>query len=90
MVNIVTIVGRLEMVTNEDQIFISIIKDNVKVPVNVSKNILDNVKSYCKLNDVVGVKGRLINDDRGQLLLQGDKITFLSSSMKGGDNNDSE
>lgn len=54
------------------------------LPVKLSHSILTNVKAYCTIGDVVGVKGHLEHNN----VLVGEKITFLSS--KGGEYNDSD
>jgi hypothetical protein len=51
--------------------------------VQLPHTILTNVKAYCTIGDVVGIKGHLEHNN----VIVGEKITFLSS--KGGETNDS-
>lgn len=47
------------------------------IPVVLYDGIAENVKDYCKIGDVVGVKGRLqMNKDKLELVTE--KLTFLS------------
>lgn len=48
------------------------------IPVTLSGSIKDNVNSYCKMGDIVGVKGRIANED-GRIVISAEKVTFLSS-----------
>ena len=44
------------------------------------KNIGENVKEYCKIGDIVGVKGRLETYELNKpTTVIGEKVTFLSS-----------
>ena len=54
------------------------------IPIKLSPSIMTNVNDYCKVNDLVGIKGRLESEDM-RLHVFGEKITFLSSSKEGGD-----
>lgn len=40
-------------------------------------NVLSNLVEYCKINDIVGVRGRIENN-----IIKGEKITFLTSSKR--------
>ena len=40
-------------------------------------NVLSNLVEYCKINDIVGVRGRIENNT-----IKGEKITFLTSSKR--------
>lgn len=53
----------------------------------MSNNILDNTKKYCKVGDIVGVKGHMQSIEYTKdsttyrrIRLLADKVTFLSSS----------
>lgn len=39
--------------------------------------VLNNLVEYCKINDIIGVKGRIENN-----IIKGEKITFLSSKKE--------
>ncbi len=56
-----------------------LIVDNIKV--NLWDNIAKNVKEYCKVGDLVGVKAR-IEVDTGTIKIKADKVTFLSSKKE--------
>ena len=40
-------------------------------------NVLDNIVEYCKINDIVGVRGRIENN-----IIKGERISFLSSKKE--------
>lgn len=52
------------------------------IDVSIFDNIADNVKEYCKVGDLVGIKGRLESKE-DKLILVGEKVTFLSQAKKG-------
>lgn len=48
----------------------------------VWKNIADNVKEYCKKNDIIGVKGRIQTrkeEDKNIIEIVAERVTFLSN-----------
>ena len=57
---------------NEDGIYMS-----DSIPVWLSANIGEKMKDFCKIGDVIGVKGRLEN--RGEVVVMADKVSFISS-----------
>lgn len=40
-------------------------------------NVLNNIVEYCKINDIVGVRGRIENN-----IIKGEKISLLTSSRE--------
>ena len=56
---------------NEDGIYMS-----DSIPVRLSANIGEKMKEFCKIGDVIGVKGRLEN--RGDVVVMAEKTTFVS------------
>lgn len=46
------------------------------------QGIAQNTMDYCNKDDLVGVKGRLETMEDNRLVLQAEKVTFLSSSRK--------
>lgn len=56
--------------------------DNVHhyVPIHIAGYIIDKVKEYCKTNDVIGIRGSITTDKDNNIIILGDKITFLSSA----------
>ena len=83
--NLITLVGRIESfkgnkVTvsvnrnykNEDGIYMSDL-----IPVCLGINMTEQMTKYCKIGDVIGVKGRLENEDG--IIVMAEKVSFLSS-----------
>lgn len=56
---------------NEDGIYMSDL-----IPIRLSANIGEKMKEFCKIGDVIGVKGRLEN--RGEVAVMAEKTTFVS------------
>lgn len=56
---------------NEDGIYMSDL-----IPVRLSANIGEKMKEFCKIGDVIGVKGRLENRDG--VVVMAEKATFVS------------
>ena len=56
---------------NEDGIYMS-----DSIPVRLSTNIGEKMQEFCKIGDVIGVKGRLEN--RGEVVVMAEKTTFVS------------
>jgi len=48
------------------------------IGVRLYKGVAENASEYCNKGDLVGVKGRIQNDN-GKLTIIAEKITFLSS-----------
>ena len=83
MLNMFTVVGRLnamlnntvvlkvqDTTKNEDGVYTS-----YQIVIEITGNILDNMKEYCHIGDLVGVKGKITNGN----VLVAEKVTFLSS-----------
>lgn len=86
MLNNFVVLGRI--VRYEDDAVI--IKQQAKetyedwyITLKVGHNILTNMKAYCTIGDLVGIKGHIEHANT----LVAEKVTFLSS--KGGETNDS-
>lgn len=58
-------------------------KDNVKVLLRGT--LYEKLNEYCNVGDMIGVKGRIEETNKGNSILVGDKITFLSHKVKGSD-----
>ena len=58
---------------NEDGIY-----ETDFIPLTLLGNIASNASEYCQKGDLVGVKGRIENNNTG-LEIIADKVTFLSS-----------
>lgn len=103
MFNSVTLVGRINFMNPEcnileikciKQLYKNDIKvgiEEVYIPVIVSDLIMKQTKQYCNINDMIGIKGYLKNQD-GRLMVMAEKITVLShtndTNRKGGDDNE--
>lgn len=57
---------------NEDGIYMSDL-----IPIWLSANIGERIKDFCKIGDIIGVKGRLEN--RGGVVVMADKVSFISA-----------
>lgn len=57
---------------NEDGIYMS-----DSIPVRLSANIGEKMQEFCKIGDVIGVKGRL--ETRGSVVVMADKVSFISA-----------
>ena len=57
---------------NEDGIYMS-----DSIPVWLSANIGEKMKEFCKIGDVIGVKGRIEN--RSGVVVMADKVSFISA-----------
>jgi hypothetical protein len=78
MLNMFTIVGRINEIGN-DTIGVSVPDaenktENNKIFIEIGVNMLNQIKEYCHISDLIGVKGRILNNK-----LVGEKVTFLSS-----------
>lgn len=84
MLNNVMLVGRISGIYN-DCFTIKIPNqdinhDPLECRIFASENIMNNIKDYVNIDDVVGVRGKL--DNKGELnnlYIIADKISFLSS-----------
>lgn len=92
MLNQYLIVGRIKellphsMVITADEPYRKDKKADIEVRFN-GQNILNNVKEFTRINDIVGVKG-YITVDNGLTILVADKVTFLSHDSRGGETNE--
>lgn len=86
MLNNLVLVGRIQEFLEDGIILRSQGMDNKTLVIKVStcSSILDKLKTYCKDDDLVGVKGTLVNED-ALVVINADKVTFLSSTHAGED-----
>lgn len=86
MLNQVVLVGRIKMI-NINELVISVSRnfknengeyedDDIKVYVAIS--IQNNINEYCKIGDIIGIKGRIERNNR----IVAEKVTFLSSKKE--------
>lgn len=93
MLNQLILVGRvknIEELDNELKVILSVTRTykNVdgeyevdNIPCILWNNIATNIKEYCNIGDVVGIKGR-IQEKEGNIQLIAEKVTFLSNKKK--------
>lgn len=82
MLNQVVLVGRIVDVKN------NVLKMNIperdaediRVNVELTEGMMNNVKEYVAAGDLVGVKGKIANNTRKGMKIKASKITFLSSN----------
>lgn len=61
------------------------------LPVMLTGNIAENTAEYCKKGDIIGIKGRVQQDqDSKHSYILAEKITFLSSNPKATGDEDEE
>lgn len=91
MLNQAVVVGRIQKIFDDSIVELRVTlndKDSyVLVPVLLSLNLYDNLKRYCIEEDIIGVKGRLI-DKSGHLMVEASKVSFLSRHGEEGGNID--
>lgn len=89
MLNQVVLVGRLTAI-EENYIIIKSVRpyknsngeyDSDEIKCYVSPTIYENAKEYCEFGNVIGIKGRIENNNN-ELIISAEKITFLSSGKK--------
>ena len=79
MLNMFTIVGRINEIGN-GTIGVSIPDvenktESHKLFIEIGVNMANQIKEYCHIGDLVGVKGKILDNNK----LVGEKVTFLSS-----------
>lgn len=55
--------------------------DTDLVNITLWDSIAENVKEYCRKGDIVGIKGR-VQDNNSQLEIVADRVSFLSSKKE--------
>ena len=87
MLNNVTLVGRI-IELSENQVILATprpykntegIYDTDYITCKMYKNINNMALEYCKVSDLIAVKGRLQSNDKKEMSLVVDKISFLTS-----------
>lgn len=77
MLNQLVILGRLVKITSSS--FILNTQDYGEIEFYACENILENMTSYVKPNDMVGIKGH-IEGNNGSVKVYAEKVSFLSSN----------
>ena len=103
MLNQVVLVGRIESMETVDEVTtVTIIVprayknvdgnyDSDHIPIQITGNIATNTLQYCKVGDLIGVRGALRNvgiSDKVEVVAE--KVTFLSSTHISQDESDTE
>ena len=65
-------------------------KESFVIPVHVTFSSKENFIDYLENETVIGIKGKIALDDKNQFFILADKLTFLSSKKKDGDDCESE
>lgn len=94
MLNQVVLLGRIKEFKEDNQIVIGVSRsykneqgtyDTDLIEIYLSESNYNELKKYNKLDDLLGVKGRVETKDN-QIIIIADKITFLTNK-KGDDEN---
>ena len=90
MLNQFIVVGRIDTINKEDDKTLLVIKvprsyknengeyESDTIKIQVYNNISEAINDYCKHGDIVGVKGRIQEDN----ILIAEKVSFLSSKSE--------
>lgn len=82
MLNDCVIVGRISQLPNTFNNLIEIKSkdmhgEDIHVTIKCSAPMLENIAKYCKLDDVIGSRGSL-TEDNGMIIFEAKRISFLS------------
>lgn len=83
--NQVILVGRLNEIQESNNRFqVLIIDKESTTPIEViaSNKIINQMSNYCKVNETIGIRGRITRDEENNQVVQALKVSFLSSSNK--------
>lgn len=81
MLNQVVLVGRI-MDIKDNVLKMNIPErdaEDIRVNVELTEDMANNMKEYVAVGDLVGVKGKIANNARKGMKIKASKITFLSS-----------
>lgn len=81
MLNQVVLVGRI-MDIKDNVLKMNIPErdaEDIRVNVELTGGMANNMKEYVAVGDLVGVKGKIANNARKGIKIKASKITFLSS-----------
>lgn len=74
MANNYILIGRLSKI-NDDSIVIDNYTD--KIMIKVSSSLLEKIQNYCKIGEIIGIRGKITTIDN-KLELICEKCTFLN------------
>ena len=86
--NVVLLVGKLIEIL-EHELVIQITGEEDLVPISVGQNIMDAVKAYDQIGNIMGVKGKIKAKD-SRVIIEANKITFISRNQSEGGEEDVE
>ena len=86
--NTVFLVGRLIEVLDYELV-IQITGEEDLVPISVCKSIIDNVKTYNQIGNIMGVRSKVKAKDL-RVIIEADKITFMTRNQNEGGEEDVE
>lgn len=87
MLNIITLVGRISNQDKDKEITLACPRNEKNeegiyetdfINVKLQGSIWESVSEYCRVGDMIGVKGRLETLDN-QLIVKAEKVSFLST-----------
>lgn len=91
--NNIVMVGKIKTMPNDNNIMVVGVTRNFKdehgeyltdyVPVKIWNDNINNIIEYCKIDDIIGIKGRIQSeDDTNNVYVVAERMTFLSSGKK--------
>lgn len=86
--NVVLLIGRLIEIL-EHELVIQITGEEDLVPISVGQNIINAVKAYDQIGNIIGVKGKIKTKD-SRVIIEANKITFMSRNQSEGGEEDVE
>ena len=86
--NVVILIGKLIEIL-EHELVIQITGEEDLVPISVGQNIIDSVKAYNQIGNIMGVKGKIKAKD-SRVIIEANKITFMSRNQNEGGEEDVE
>lgn len=86
--NVVLLIGKLIEIL-EHELVIQITGEEDLIPISVGQNIIDAVKAYDQIGNIMGVKGKIKAKD-SRVIIEANKITFMSRNQSEGGEEDVE
>lgn len=86
--NVVILIGKLIEIL-EHELVIQITGEEDLVPISVGQNIIDSVRAYNQIGNIMGVKGKIKAKD-SRVIIEANKITFMSRNQSEGGEEDVE
>lgn len=86
--NVVILIGKLIEIL-EHELVIQITGEEDLVPISVGQNIIDSVRAYNQIGNIMGVKGKIKAKD-SRVIIEANKITLMSRNQSEGGEEDVE